>query len=118
MSIETPWGPSQTIERLSPCVSFVTTASHGGVMLSATLLAQLPDYLETGFSGDRKFWEEDCDWGIPYLMFTSHFEKWGPVVRHGHEKMREYAIQAVKYKKSWLSALVAMNCITQEEAAG
>ena len=62
-----PWGPIQTVEPLGPDVVSVTTASHGGLRLSLTALARLPDAIQrTAYSGDGWF-EEDCDWALPYL---------------------------------------------------
>jgi hypothetical protein len=62
-----PWGPIQTVEPLGPEVVSVTTASHGGLRVSLTALARLPEAIrETAFSGSGWF-EEDCDWALPYL---------------------------------------------------
>lgn len=62
-----PWGPAQTVEALGPDAASVTTASHGGLRLSATALARLPETIcETAHSSGGWF-EEDCDWALPYL---------------------------------------------------
>ena len=45
----------------------VSTASHGGIRVSLTALARIPEPLQaTAYSGAGWF-EEDCDWAIPYL---------------------------------------------------
>ncbi len=45
----------------------MTTASHGGLRLSLTALSRLPEAIrQTAFSRDGWF-EEDCDWALPYL---------------------------------------------------
>ena len=63
-----PWGPIQTTTPLGPDAVAVTTASHGGLRISLTALARLPEPLrETPYSGGGWF-EEDCDWCIPYLL--------------------------------------------------
>jgi len=62
-----PWGPIQTVEPLGPEAVSVTTASHGGLRVSPTALARLPEPIrQTAFSGHGWF-EEDCDWALPYL---------------------------------------------------
>ncbi len=62
-----PWGPIQTVAPLGPEVVSVTTASHGGLRLSLTALMRLPEPIrQTAFSQGGWF-EEDCDWALPYL---------------------------------------------------
>lgn len=63
-----PWGTIQTVEALGPEAVSVTTASHGGLRISPAAFARLPDGLRrTAFSADGWF-EEDCDWALPYLV--------------------------------------------------
>jgi hypothetical protein len=62
-----PWGPIQTVTPLGPDAVSVTTASHGGLRVSLTALARMPEPVRaTGYSRDGWF-EEDCDWALPYL---------------------------------------------------
>ena len=62
-----PWGPVQTVEPLGPDAVAVTTASHGGIRVSLAALARLPEAIrQTAYSRDGWF-EEDCDWALPYL---------------------------------------------------
>lgn len=62
-----PWGPIQTVDALGPDAASVTTASHGGLRLSRTALDRLPEPIrQTAHSRDGWF-EEDCDWALPYL---------------------------------------------------
>ena len=60
--MQTPWGTAQTVTQIGAHVYFVSTASHGGVKLPAQLNRQIPDYLRRA-SG---WYEEDCDWAIPF----------------------------------------------------
>ena len=63
-----PWGPVHTVTPLGPDAVAVTTASHGGLRVSLTALARIPEPLrETPYSRGGWF-EEDCDWCIPYLV--------------------------------------------------
>lgn len=62
-----PWGPIQTVEPLGPDAVSVTTASHGGLRISLSAFARLPEAVrQTAYSHDGWF-EEDCDWALPYL---------------------------------------------------
>lgn len=50
----------------------VSTASHGGIAVASAALERIPEPLrQTGFSAGRWF-EEDCDWAIPYLALGLH----------------------------------------------
>lgn len=63
------WGPIQHITPLGPDAVVVSTASHGGVCVSRAALERLPEPLRhTAYSGG--WFEEDCDWAIPYLALS------------------------------------------------
>jgi hypothetical protein len=65
-----PWGPIQTVTDLGPDAVAVTTASHGGISVSLKALARIPEPLrQTAYSGDG-WYEEDCDWCIPYVALS------------------------------------------------
>lgn len=62
-----PWGLIQTASALGTDAVAVTTASHGGLRISPEAFARLPVPIRrTAFSADGWF-EEDCDWALPYL---------------------------------------------------
>ena len=62
-----PWGPIQTVEALGPDAVSVSTVSHGGLRISLAALSRLPEPIrQTTYSRDGWF-EEDCDWALPYL---------------------------------------------------
>ena len=62
-----PWGDIQTVTPLGPDAVSVTTASHGGICVSPAALRRIPEPLRlTAFSAGGWF-EEDCDWAVPYL---------------------------------------------------
>ena len=62
-----PWGPIQTVTPLGPDAVVVTTASHGGLRISQAAFSRLPGAIQrTAYSANGWF-EEDCDWALPYL---------------------------------------------------
>ena len=67
-----PWGLIDHLTPLGPDAVAVSTASHGGIAVSAKGLARIPEPLRaTAYSGLGWF-EEDCDWAIPYLALGLH----------------------------------------------
>lgn len=62
-----PWGAIQTVTPLGPDAVAVSTASHGGLLVSPDALARIPAAIrQTAYSANGWF-EEDCDWALPYL---------------------------------------------------
>jgi hypothetical protein len=62
-----PWGTIQHVHELGPHCVGVETASHGGIWVDAGGLELIPEaFRSTGFS-DKGWFEEDCDWAIPYV---------------------------------------------------
>jgi DNA repair protein RadC len=67
-----PWGVIDSATPLGPDAVAVSTPSHGGIWVAAQALEAIPAPLRvTAYSGDRWF-EEDCDWCIPYLALGLH----------------------------------------------
>ena len=67
-----PWGLIDHAEPLGPDAVAVSTPSHGGVWVRPSALDAIPEPLrQTAFSRDGWF-EEDCDWCIPYLALGLH----------------------------------------------
>jgi hypothetical protein len=74
----TPWGPAQGAKELAPGIMSYFTASHGGIRLSPERQRQLREhYKGSNFLGNFEWWEEDCDWAIPYVFFAKEIEKQG-----------------------------------------
>jgi hypothetical protein len=70
----TPWGKVQHATELAAGLWFVSTASHGGMLLSDERVESLRargvlDVFQPFTSSDR-WWEEDCDWCIVALAFS------------------------------------------------
>jgi hypothetical protein len=67
----TPWGEIQSFRiELGGIISFETGA-HGGLKVPKKLNEKIPKYLRR--SGG--WYEEDCDWCIPIVIFPQFFSK-------------------------------------------
>lgn len=66
----TPWGRADSVRSLIPGAWAVSTPSHGGIKLSRARNARMPDYMRQ----EGGWYEEDCQWAMPYLVFWSEFE--------------------------------------------
>lgn len=77
--MRTPWGNSHSITIVANGILSVSTAGHGGVRLYLRRNRQVPDYLratthrQLGTSG---WYEEDCDWCIPAIVFEPEWRAW------------------------------------------
>ena len=79
MRKQTPWGIAQdSIEFADGIISY-QTSSHGGIWLSKArqeILKKLyPDY--PNWLGSLEWWEEDCDWAVPFVVFATEIEASG-----------------------------------------
>ena len=62
---QSPWGTVQDAIKLADGAWSVSTPSHGGIKLSAKLNAGIPDYMRR----EDGWYEEDCDWCIPVMVY-------------------------------------------------
>ena len=62
-----PGDRSRPSRRSGPDVVSVTTASHGGLRVSLTALARMPGAIRATTYSAGGWFEEDCDWALPYL---------------------------------------------------
>ena len=65
-----PWGDIYEAYEWLPGLWFVSTASHGGILLSPQRQDALPEALRLS----EPIYEEDCDWSLPVLAFRDEFE--------------------------------------------
>ncbi len=72
----TPWGQSDSEVKLADGIISYSTPSHGGIWLSAQRQKQLPENIDN-FTHDIRWWEEDCDWCVPYILFKDDIEAYG-----------------------------------------
>src|ERR1043165_7762685 len=84
----TPWGKADTEEAIASGIVRVTTASHGGIHVTADLNRLVHD----AWRNKRGWYEEDCEWAIVAVTFPQHFQ--GKAVqsdKHAGETYVEYA---------------------------
>ncbi len=77
--MQTPWGISQHTEKIAYGITAVSTASHGGIKVSPTLNMKIPGWLKEcthNKQGLEGWYEEDCDWCIPALVYHNDFCDW------------------------------------------
>jgi len=65
-----PWGLIDTATPLGPEAVLVSTPSHGGIWISPAALARLDRRLQGTAHSSDGWYEEDCDWCIPYLALN------------------------------------------------
>lgn len=67
-----PWGQIDGAQTLAPGIVTVSTPGHGGIHLdrkhSAIIKKLLGDSFKN-FLDSWTWWEEDCDWAIPWIVF-------------------------------------------------
>ncbi len=88
----TPWGMAQSEEILAPGIVSYGTASHGGIWIDAEHRRRLM-YADNWLKNPA-WWEEDCDWAIPYYFFAGEILAHGTAY-HFEENLRA-AVETVK----------------------
>ena len=97
--VNSPWGRVQTAEELAPGIWTVSTAGHGGIILSAQRDADMPEYLKSAakYAGPRCY-EEDCEWALVALAYPEAFNTLRSWQKPGDKTHYEYALDTAK---SW-----------------
>ena len=72
--MKTIWGETDSIDILAPGILWVTTPSHGGIVLDAKRAARMRLFSADPSAGDFRYWEEDCDWAFPFVVFVEEFD--------------------------------------------
>ncbi len=79
--INTPWGIADRAEVLADGIISYGTPSHGGIRLSLARQASIPDGTKNWLGG-KEWWEEDCDWAVPYVLFADDITAHGTAYKH------------------------------------
>ena len=95
-----PWGLVEGHATIAEGIDFVSTASHGGYVISDHRRAQMPASIREikTFAGGNNY-EEDCDWALVVLAYPYEFP--AGVVRHAinmqsHFKLPDSALCAAR----------------------
>lgn len=107
----TPWGQADDVSEVAPGWWSVGTPSHGGFILSAERVADLPQlHIERSFNGQgaRGIFEEDCDWVIPVLAFQDEYQLYC---------RRTYQSDTSFYKQLAIAQDILNNWILKKEVA-
>lgn len=81
--MNTPWGESQHEERIAEGIAMVSTAGHGGILLSQERLAEMPASLRSQPTFNpypRKWFEEDCEIALVILAFPEECRRFSQVM--------------------------------------
>ena len=72
----TVWGEADTILPVAQGIHLVTTPTHGGYVLSKDRIEALKLKFPSAeaWTGDDRYWEEDCDWVYVAMAFPEHFD--------------------------------------------
>ena len=93
--MQTPWGPAQTARHLAPAIGWVTTAGHGGCVISRSRLELIPEALRRDRNPPGEgifsevFFEEDVEWCRIFVAFEAELLESGDehtvrCIREGH----------------------------------
>ena len=100
-----PWGRVQDCRHLADGIEAVSTSTHGGIWLSEDRLEELheilPFNLFTPFTREPQWWEEDCDWTIPAIVFAAEIDD-PTMAEQATRKLSDMAkIYGGKYLRAW-----------------
>jgi len=90
-----PWGAVQHQTEIIPGMTMVHTAGHGGIHLDRKLYAKMPVYMKTTSYSSGGWYEEDCDWCLPFVVFQAE------ILAQGDEFSRK-AIASGAHTKTFL----------------
>lgn len=74
--LNTPWGRAETVEEIAPGITYVSTPSHGGFLLSPERNAEIPADVKASTwraLGEGGWYEEDCDAAIVVAQWPEYF---------------------------------------------
>lgn len=92
----TPWGAADYKKEEAEGIIFYGTPSHGGYWLSPERRLQLN--WNQNWLSSAEWWEEDCDWSIPFYFFREEIKQKFIVANtlENYEKNLEAAINTIR----------------------
>jgi hypothetical protein len=69
-----PWGGIHDAKEYAPGIWRVSTASHGGFIISDEREAAIPAHLKSGAENGDYGYEEDCGWALVVIAFREELK--------------------------------------------
>ena len=83
-----PWGAVQHETVIAPGITSCSTAGHGGFHLDQEHRQRIK--WAKNWLGTSEWWEEDCDWAIPFYFFREEIKA------NNHEHFDAHLEAAIK----------------------
>lgn len=93
LRMHTPWGTADQVEHIADGIGAVSTSSHGGVKVSGELNRKIHEVCRCADG----WYEEDCDWAIPFFVFRTEILAANP----DNERMKKSLAIAEATFKEW-----------------
>lgn len=102
--MRTPWGESDDDgQKLADGIIAYTTPSHGGIYVSPDRVNKIPPNVKP-FTGNRSWWEEDCDWCVPFIVFQDDIRAYDAL----HDRFNTLLMSAYETARSCHPALLQL----------
>ncbi len=114
--MQTPWGNAQNLETICSGLDFVDTAGHGGIKVSKELNKNIPSWIKEETHnrlGLEGWYEEDCDWCIPVIVFSVVFFAWAKeegseaYIASARKRFKDLFLPDLCKKELWSAELAA-----------
>ena len=105
MARRTPWGDVQHSHKIADGIEVCYTAGHGGIILSDEKARRLKHLKHINFLESTKYWEEDCDWAIPFIFFQTAIKGFGFFSESGFTKILGSALKTIELQGISLQSL-------------
>ena len=100
---KTPWGIADSEAKLAEGIVSYSTPSHGGIWIAKDRVNKIPSKAKN-FLGNKQWWEEDCDWAVPYVVFAEDIKAHGTAY-HFEDNLKA-AKETLKYYQPELHTIL------------
>lgn len=96
-----PWGLIDGWDEICPGIYSVSTSSHGGIKLDRAHQARMPESFRGTLYSGSGWYEEDCDWCLPFTVFQAE------ILAGGNECAKKQILDGshTKTLRNWLPDL-------------
>lgn len=108
-----PWGCIDHVTPLGPHAVSVSTSSHGGIWVSPEGLERIPQALRATRYSPGPWFEEDCDWCIPYAFLRLHEHEADPA--RGAKMIEAAAMMLERYPGAVALARAQLEASLEDE---